>query len=130
MEYIVQNLRIAALIEMTDVDVVKQILSQLIQIEEERFIADFHQNIENQRQKSWHDHHINTKHFKVVGLVLMYENKIFKHPGKLKIHWLGPYVIAHITDTGAVKLHKLDGTPLTGMINFIQLKPYQDRCDM
>ena len=47
----------------------------------------------------------------------MYDNKFFKHPGKLKTHWLGPYVIAHITEADAVKLHKLDGTPVASMIN-------------
>ena len=65
MEYIVLSLRIVALTEMTDVDVVEGILSQLIQMEEERFVTGFHQNIENQRQKAWHDCHIKNKHFKV-----------------------------------------------------------------
>ena len=54
----------------------------------------------------------------------MYETKFLKHQGKWKTHWLGPYVIAHITEIGVVKLHKLDGTPLVGMINGIRLKPY------
>ena len=49
----------------------------------------------------------------------MYDNKFLKHPGKLKRHWLGPYVITHIIDAGAIKLHKMDGTPVTGMINGI-----------
>ena len=68
-------------------------------------------------QKAWHDRHIRTKQFKVGGLVLMYDSKFFKHPGKLKTHWLGPYVVACITEAGAIKLHKLDGTSVAGMIN-------------
>ena len=91
-------------------------------MEEECFIVGFHQNVEKQRQKVWYDHHIRTKWFKVGGLVL-------KHPGKLKTHWLGPYIVAHITKAGAVKLHKLDGTPVAGMINRSRLKPYRDDCD-
>ena len=47
----------------------------------------------------------------------MYDSKFLKHPGKLKMHWLGPYIVAHITEAGTVKLHKLDGTPVMGMIN-------------
>ena len=129
MEYIVLSLRIVVLTKMTDVDVVEEILSQLIQMEEERFVAGFHQNIENQRQKAWHDRHIKTKHFKVRGLVLLYDRKFLKHLGKLKMDWLGPYVVAHITDTGAVKLQKLDWTPVAGMINGSWLKPYHDSCD-
>ena len=99
-------------------------------MEEEHFVAGFHQNIEKQRQKAWHDHRIRTKHFKVGGLVLLYDNKLLKHPGKLKTHWLGPYVIVHITDAGIVKLHKLDGILVPGMINGSWLKSYQDGCDM
>ena len=58
----------------------------------------------------------------------MYDNKFLKHPGKLKTHWLGPYVVAHITEADRVKLHKLDGTPVVGMINVSRLKPYHDDC--
>ena len=102
---------------MTDTDAIKEILVQLIQMEEEHFIVGFHQNMEKQWQKAWHDRHIRTKQFKVNRLVLMYENKFFKHLGKLKTHWLGPYVVACMTEVGAIKLHKLDGTPVAGMIN-------------
>ena len=83
MEYIVPNLRIAAITEMPDADAVKERLSQLVQSEEERFVAGFHQNVEKQRQKVWHDRHIKRKHFEVGGLVHMYNSKFFKHQGKL-----------------------------------------------
>ena len=45
------------------------------------------------------------------------------------MHWLGPYLAAHITEESVVKLHKLDGTPVAGMINGSRLKPYRDNCD-
>ena len=51
MEYIVSSLRIASITEMIDVGVVEEILSQLIQLEEDHFIARYHQNIEKERQK-------------------------------------------------------------------------------
>ena len=38
------------------------------------------------------------KNFEVGGIVLMYDSTFFKHPGKLKIHWVGPYVVKEITD--------------------------------
>ena len=98
-------------------------------MEEDRFIVGFHQNVEKQQHKAWHDHHITTKKFKVRGLVLMNDSKFLKHSGKLKTHWLGTYIVAHITEAGAVKLHKLDGTPVAGMINGSRLKPYRDDCD-
>ena len=46
MEYIVSILRIVALIEMTDGDVVEQRLTHLVQIEEEKFVTGFHQRVE------------------------------------------------------------------------------------
>ena len=106
MEYIAPSLRVVAITEMIDVDVVEERLLQLIHLEEERFVAVFHQNVEKQRKKVWHDRHIKRNHFEVGGLVIMYDNKIFKHPGKLKTHWLGPYVIKEIIDGGEVKLEK------------------------
>ena len=55
--------------------------------------------------------------------------KKFKHPRKLKMIWLGPYMIMHITDASTVKLQKLDGTYVTGMVNESLLKPYYDGHD-
>ena len=92
--------------------------------------AGFHQNIEKKRKKAWHDPHIRIKPFKVGGLVLLYDNNFFKHPGKLKIHYLGPYVIMHITDADVMKLQKLDGMYITGMVNGSRLKPYYDGCEL
>ena len=130
MEYIVPSLRIVALTKMTDTGAIEERLVQLVQMEEDRFIAGFHQNVEKQRHKSLHDRHITTKQFKVGGLVLMYDSKFLKHSGKLKIHWLGRYVVAHITEAGVVKLYKLDGILVVGMINGSRLKTYRDNCGM
>ena len=92
MEFIVPSIRMITIIEMADVDVVKDSLLQLVHLEEERFITGFHQNVEKQRQKVWHDRHIKNKQFHIKGLTLMYDRKLFKHLGKLKNHWLGPYI--------------------------------------
>ena len=54
----------------------------------------------------------------------MYDSKFFKHQGKLKTHWLDPYVVKEIIDGGATKLEKLDGTEVKGLINGSRLKPY------
>ena len=129
MEYIVPSLRVVAITKMTDVDVLEDILLQLIHLEEERFVVGFHHNISKQRKTVWHDRHIKRKHFEVGSLVLMYDSKFFKHPGKLKMHWLGPYVVKEITDGGAVKLEKLDGTEARVLINGIRLNPYFDNCN-
>ena len=118
MEYIVPSLRVVVITETTDVDVVEDILLQLIHLEKELFVTGFHQNIEKQRKKVWHDRHIKNKIFLVRGLVLMYDNKHFKHPCKLKTHWLGlAYMVKENTDGRVVKLEKLDGMEVRGLIN-------------
>ena len=65
MEYIVPSLRIVVITEMIDVDAIEDRLLQLVQLEEECFITGFHQNIEKQRQKVWHDQHIKNKEFQI-----------------------------------------------------------------
>jgi len=74
--------------------------------------------------RTWHDRHIKLHTFKVNDLVLLYDNKFDKFPGKFRMHWLEPYVIKVITDGGAVKLVKLNGDPFPGKVNGNRLKPY------
>ena len=61
LEYIVQSLRIAATMGMDDEVVLDERMEQLMQLEEDQFIVGFHQHIEKDRQKAWHDHHIKKK---------------------------------------------------------------------
>ena len=116
MEYILPRLRVAVIIKMMDFDAIDAILLQLVQLEEERFGVGFHQNVEKKRKKGWHDRHIKNKQFEIGRVVLIYDSKFFKHLGKLKTHWLGPYVVKEITDGGAVKLEKIDGIQVRGLI--------------
>ena len=58
---------------------VQQIHTQL----EEWFLAGFHQQVQKQREKSWHDHHIKLCTFKENNLVLLYDKKFEKFNGKL-----------------------------------------------
>ena len=104
MEYTVPNLRIVEITEMTDVGAVEERLSQLIQLEEECFVAGYHQNIEKERQKVWHDRHIKNKRFQVKRLVLLYDSKFLKHLCKMKTHWLGSYIVINITSGGTMQL--------------------------
>ena len=62
--------------------------------------------------------------FMVNDLVLLYDNKFEKFPGKLRIHWLGPYVVKEVTDEGTVQLVKLNGEPSLARVNGSHLKLY------
>ena len=84
MEYIILSLRVDVITEMEDVDVVVDRLLQLVQLEEERFVAGFHQNVEKKRHKAWHDRHIKNKQFQVKGLVLMYDSKFLQAPKEIE----------------------------------------------
>jgi len=86
-------------------------------MEEDRILAGFHQEVKKTRDKCWHDRHIKRKSFKEGDLILLYENNFFQHPGKFRMHWLGPYEVNTITDGGSVQLKDLVGIELKGMIN-------------
>ena len=95
-------------------------------MEEDRILAGFHQQVHKSRDKSWHEKHIKKKTFKEGYLVLMYDKKSIQHPGKLRMHWLGPYEVKTVTDGGVVQLKDLGGTELRGMINGSRLKLYKE----
>jgi hypothetical protein len=93
-------LRIAAFTDMDDTGIVQERLAQLVELEEDRFIAGFHQQVQKEREKAYHDRHIKKKSFKQGDLVLVYDNKFMKHPGKFRTHWLGPYEVAYVMEGG------------------------------
>jgi hypothetical protein len=109
MEYLVPSLRIVSFIDMDDTGVVQERLTQLIELEENRFIAGFHEQVQKEREKSYHDKHINKKTFKKGDLVLVYDSKFIKHPGMFRTHWLGPYEIAYVIEGGDAQLKNLKG---------------------
>jgi hypothetical protein len=93
---------------------------------EYRILARFHQEVQKVRDKAWHDIHIKRKKFKGGDLVLMYHSKSFQHPGKLRMHWLGPYKVITFTNGKDVQLKDLGVIELIGMINGNHLKLYRD----
>ena len=126
LEYMVPSLSIVVITKMTYVGVVEEILSQLVQLKEDRFVIGYYKHVEKEQQKAWHDHHIKFKQFQIGYLVLLYDGKLLKNLGKFQTHSIGPCVVIHITEGGAIQLQKLDGTPFKGLVNGIWLKPYQD----
>jgi hypothetical protein len=75
-EFITPSLYIAQATCMTDEESVAQRLAELQELEETKFLEDFHQSVEKVRQKDWHDHHIKTKVFAQGDKVLLYEHSI------------------------------------------------------
>ena len=61
MEYIIPSLHIEAATCMDDEAMLEEWLVQLVQLDEDNFVMVFHQHIEKDRQKAWHDRHIKHK---------------------------------------------------------------------
>jgi hypothetical protein len=59
-------------------------------------------------------------------LVLLYDSNFMHHPRKFSMHWLGPYMIHQVTETGVTQLETLNGEVFEGMVNGNRLKLYID----
>jgi hypothetical protein len=74
LEFLIPILRIAAIKQIIERGAVQETLNQLLSMEKERILAGFHQQVQKERDKSWHDRHIKKKTFKEGDLVLLYNN--------------------------------------------------------
>ena len=107
-EYIVPSLRVATLLEMANEETLNERLLHLVWLEEDCFITRFHQYVQKEREIGWHDRHFKYKALKEGDLVLLYDSKFAKFPSKFCMHWLGPYLVKHVTNSGVVQLVKLN----------------------
>jgi hypothetical protein len=57
-EFIIPSLCIIALTKLTDFDAMEKRLSELVELEEDRFDVGFHQQVQKSQEKAWHDRHI------------------------------------------------------------------------
>ena len=96
MEYIIPSLKIVVLTDLAYEETVEERLLHLVELEEDRFVVGFHQQVQKNREKAWHDRHIKSKEIKEGYLVLMYDNKFVWFPGKFRMHWLGPYQVKQL----------------------------------
>ena len=123
-EYWVPSLRIASFTDMDDTSVVQERLKQLVELEEDKFITGFHQQVQKEREKAYHDRHIKRKEFRQGDLVMVYDIKFIKNPRKFRMHCLGPYEITYVTQGGAAQLKTLNGEWKEGLVNESQFKLY------
>jgi hypothetical protein len=101
MEYLVLSLIISSFTDMDDNGIVQERLSQLVELEENKLIAGFHQQVQKEREKAYHDKNIKKKEFRQGDPVLVYNSKFMKHPRKFKMHWIRPYQISYVTEGGS-----------------------------
>ncbi|XP_024531122.1 uncharacterized protein LOC112346410 [Selaginella moellendorffii] len=106
---------------------IQQRLNELERLDETRLLAFQAREALQKRRKKWHDDHIRERKFAIGDLVLLYDSKFWKRPGKLKIRWLGPYVVVNVNDNGSVQVADLSGNLLPTRINGFRLKKYHPR---
>ncbi|XP_024537838.1 uncharacterized protein LOC112348836 [Selaginella moellendorffii] len=96
---------------------IQQRLNELERLDETRLLAFQAREALQKRRKKWHDDHIRERKFAIGDLVLLYGSKFWKRPGKLKIQWLGPYVVVNVNNNGSVQVANLSGNLLPTRIN-------------
>jgi transposase InsO family protein len=109
MKYLVPTLRIVAFTGMDNTSIVQDRLTHLLELEEDRLISKFHQQVQKYREKDYHDKHIKKKLFKKGDLVFLYDIKFMKNPGKLRTHWLGPFEVSYVRKGGDAQLKTPNG---------------------
>jgi hypothetical protein len=72
---LIPSLRISTIIDMTESGVAQEILAQLMELEEEKIMVGFHQEVHKAKDKELHDMHIKKKKFKEGYLVLVHDSK-------------------------------------------------------
>lgn len=123
-EFEIPTLRIAIENRLGDVDSLQDRLTKLESLDENRRDALFNTYVAQQRRKTFYDSKLAPKQFNVGDLVLLYDSQFFKFPGKLQIHWLGPYEVVNINPNGSAQLKDFEGKLLPTCINGYRLKTY------
>jgi len=67
---------------MVDHEALVEWLAQLMELDEDRFLAGFHKQVQKECEKAWLDQHIKLHMFKVNDMVLLYDSKFTKFLGK------------------------------------------------
>ena len=76
-------------------------------------------------RKSYYDSKMTDKKITLSDLVLLYDNRFQKFPGKFRLHWLGPYKVRVIHANGSFDLEDFAGNVLPTRLNGNRLKLYR-----
>ena len=98
---------------------------QLQEVEEIRNDAYESARIYKEKTKVFHDKMISWKEFKVGQKVLLYHSWLHLFLGKLRSHWIGPFVVTNVFPYGAVEIQSL-ATSKVFKVNGHRLKPFYE----
>ena len=98
---------------------------QLQELEEIRNDAYESARIYKEKTKAFHDKMISRKEFKVGQKVLLYHSQLRLFLGKLRSHWVGPFVVTNVFPHGAVEIQSL-ATSKVSKLNGHLRKPFYE----
>ncbi|KAL9336671.1 hypothetical protein Peur_071159 [Populus x canadensis] len=98
---------------------------QLQELEEIRNDAYENARIYKEKTKNLHDRMLTRKEFNVGDKVLLYHSRLKLFPGKLRSHWIGPFVVSNVFPYGAVEITSLDTNKVL-KVNGHRLKPFYE----
>ncbi|KAM2864295.1 hypothetical protein FF1_022978 [Malus domestica] len=98
---------------------------QLNELEEIRNEAYENARLYKEKTKAFHDKMIRTKSFSIGQKVLLFNSRLRLFPGKLRLCWIGPFVITNIFPHGAVQVRSFK-TGQEFKVNGHRVKPYYE----
>lgn len=99
-------------------------IKELLELEEDMQHSILVAETIQKRRKAWVDWQSMKKVFKKGDKVLIFNSKLGKHLGKLKLRWVGPYIIIDEIACGNFALQNIDGTMQLANVNSWRLRPY------
>ena len=92
MEFMVPSLRMAMQENLPMEKAREERIQELLNLEEDRQQSILVTEAVQKRRKAWADRHGKQKVFTKGDHVLIFNSKLGKHPGKLKLRWIGPNI--------------------------------------
>jgi hypothetical protein len=109
---------------MSDLNSLRHRYAMLEKLNETRAQAYLNTMAMQNRRKSFYDSKLIPKTLHENDLVLLYDSRFQKFPGKFKMRWFGPYHILKTYENGLMEFQDFEGKIHTTKYNGIRLKLY------
>jgi transposase InsO family protein len=119
------SLRIAINERLGDAESLEARINMLEKLDETRSQAYLNTAAIQKWRKSYYDSKMKEKKIGPTDLVLLYDSRFQKFPGKFRLHWLGPYKVRVIHANGSFELEDFAGNVLPTRLNGNRLKVYR-----
>ena len=118
------SLRVAIAERMGDTSSLRERLDGLERLDETRGQAYMNMEAIQKQRKTYYDSKLKPKNIKENDLVLLYDSRFQKFPGKFKMRWFGPYKVLKSYANGSVELQDFAGNIHATRYNGYRLKQY------